>query len=247
MKILTCLISIPESRFMWSRNQSNLTRWFLERDVSWPDFCFFIISIRTSLSSKMRRDTRKQEVWTSGENWTVLSVKLISFMGGSVHWAWYCAANFCLWKLWDIYHQLRKNGRTLNLHFIRQLFVSKFNGFVDNTCHVIYSSKLGVLTMRPTLKNFKTIRWQNLDMEKRILHERSHFFKVSIPNNKCESKWRLMSITVKAKRTTTRIRMTRTRGKERERQSFGSRQNSERESSKQYSLCEKVSFTSKVK
>ena len=75
---------------------------FLERDVSWPDFCFFIISIRTSLSSKMRRDTRKQEVWTSGENWTVLSVKLISFMGGFVHWAWYCAANFCVWKLWDI-------------------------------------------------------------------------------------------------------------------------------------------------
>ena len=26
--------------FMWSRNQSNLTRWFLERNVSWSDFSF---------------------------------------------------------------------------------------------------------------------------------------------------------------------------------------------------------------
>ena len=34
MQMLTYLIPISESRFMWSHNRSNLTRWFLEREIS---------------------------------------------------------------------------------------------------------------------------------------------------------------------------------------------------------------------
>ena len=102
MQMLTYLIPVSESRFMWSHNQSNLPRWhhYLQK---WEEI------------PVSKRDGRLEK-----KNWSVRSVKIISFMGDFVYWNCCCAAHFCVWKLWDIYHQLRKNGRALNLHSIAE-------------------------------------------------------------------------------------------------------------------------------
>ena len=121
MEMWTYLFLIPESRScdratdptshgdFW-RERFLMTRLLL--------FYHFDQNIIIFKNEKRYPLAREKDVWK--KNWTVLSVKIISFMGEFVCWAWCCAANFCVWQNWDIYHQLRKNGRALNLQSIAE-------------------------------------------------------------------------------------------------------------------------------
>ena len=81
MQMLTYLIPVPisETRFMWSHNQSNLTRWFLERNVSWSDFCFFFHFDQNIIIFKNEKRyslAREKDVWRK-LNCTICETQLL--------------------------------------------------------------------------------------------------------------------------------------------------------------------------
>ena len=80
MQMLTYLIPVPESRFMWSHNQSNLTRRFLEREMSHGQtsaFYHFDQKIIIFKNEKRYPLAREKGVWEKKLNCTICENHLL--------------------------------------------------------------------------------------------------------------------------------------------------------------------------